>query len=120
MEADRGELQRALKRWRAARRLCLKAERLAVEILLDGAGLPSERRALTPAPLWSEKGAQPNKRNTRIVYDDLCRLADAGVDLANIAFIAFAKVTPDLKDRVRIAMRRNRGLDGGTKSAPEM
>jgi hypothetical protein len=120
VEADRVELQRALKPWRAARRACLRAQRLAVEILLDGAALPAERRALKPTPLWPQRGAETNKRDTTIVYDDLCRLTDAGVDLVDVTFIAFGKTTPQLKDRVRINMRRNRGLAAGTKSDSEM
>jgi hypothetical protein len=113
------ELQRALKRWRAARRACLTAQRLTVEILLDGAGLPAERRALSPAPLWPNRGALASKGETKVVYDDLCRLTDAGVELADVTFIAFGEVTKKLKNRVRIAMRRNRGLDAGTNSALE-
>ncbi len=120
VEADRVELQRALKRWKAARRACLRAQRLSVEILLDGAGLPAERRALSPTPLWPERAVQASKRDTTIVYDDLCRLTDAGVDLVDVTFIAFGKTTTQLKARVRVAMRRNRGLEAGTKSDSEM
>lgn len=119
VEADRVELQRALKSWRAARNACLRAQRLAVEVILDGAGLPAERRALSPAPLWPDGGVQVSKRETKIVYDDLCRLTDAGIKLEDVTFIAFGKVTPKLKARIRVAMRRNRGLDSETNSDPE-
>lgn len=120
VQADRVELQRALKRWRAARRACLTVQRMSVEILLDGAGLPAERRALNPTPLWPARETQPSKRDTAIVYDDLCRLTDAGVELEDVTFIAFGKVTQKLKDRTRMGMRRTRGLESRTSSGPEM
>lgn len=105
---DQAELHRALSPWCAAREACISAERLAAEVLFDGAGLPAERRQLAPAPLWPEDDQRHQQRRAAIVYSDLCRLGDAGTSVEDLTFIAYGRHTEQLENRIWIQMRRAR------------
>lgn len=112
VHSDQVELSRAAACWTAARRVAIRAQRLAVDLLLDGSGLPRERRALTPAPLWPMRGERHQDNASAIVYEDFVRLNEAGVSLADLTFVGFGKFTPDLQKRLRTQLGRTRGQSG--------